>query len=961
MRALHKLVLICVALSGVVVSVFAQVPEPTDVVGEANRWTTHGGSPSRSGATRTKGPRGSVEIAWSRDAEGVIEGEPLVWDDAVVITFARGGDVRVLRVLDLFSGEPVVSDRIVRSTQPLEPSLWRNVIVYRSAPNQIAAVRIGNTRLSEVWSTRTEGECGPPLIVGDDIWVAATKELACFKLGRRTPSWKQDGCNFFGRVALAGGVVYATSSKPDACGLAAFQANSGQLCANVFRFPISAGPNASIALMRDAAFVDFGVKLPGPLEFELRIAGVDFNDLRVESFHPVRGSIGMLTLPTALGSGWIARLINGEGGPLLVRVESLYAKTMVELASRKHHSEFVDDTLPVAIAGSVAYVGARAFGAESDRLLWRLPLKATQRAVPARESVLIVDGGKRLVAVRSRAPKAIAEMPSSAGASEVQGTLVTRDGSVESGAFVVDASAKRVRRPAEKTSDEWKLDDVLLLEDGAQQVICGHDPLRGIELLNEKRVADSLLELLKKARSTNDAELLDELASAAALRGADAKQVESAQKAADDLRARKSPATVRKEPAAELRARANELEGRHARLLLEHLAALSGELRPTLDTKLLRAALTLEPKNAAALESVRALLPETLRPKAEFDALDSLAFVEATRRAPVTFVAAPQKNTPGLSYVQVQIGQRLSTWRKDLYGVQSANLLIITPVRRFGALARCVATGELVCQMLGELLANGAAPREESRPMVIELYESRKEYLELSGHGRGQSGEFGADLGWSAGHYDRRDNVSRFYFPDDEAEFEGALATAAHELTHHWLSARCPLWPFRPISAGDFEQPGYWVVEGFASFIDEFDFDLDRGAWSLGGANSRRLDLVVSAGVNQHLPWSMQLGLSHQDFGQLPREIELGVPLSQRLGTIGRAGLHHLFYAQAAATARYLWEADGGALRPKLIEFLRAYYSGEHGQLDLSKALGVEAAELAKRVTEHARKVVAGQ
>jgi hypothetical protein len=67
-----------------------------------------------------------------------------------------------------------------------------------------------------------------------------------------------------------------------------------------------------------------------------------------------------------------------------------------------------------------------------------------------------------------------------------------------------------------------------------------------------------------------------------------------------------------------------------------------------------------------------------------------------------------------------------------------------------------------------------------------------------------------------------------------------------------------------------------------------------------------------------------------------------------------------MFYAQAAATTRYLCEAQGGALRPKLFDFLRAYYTGEREKLDLPAVLGVDAEELGRAIVEHARSVLKG-
>lgn len=934
----------------------AQSLDSSDVVGAANRWTTYGGSPSRSGATRTRAPRGSVDVAWAQDIDGTLEGEPLVWDDLVVITFARGKDVRVLRCYDLVSGKPRSREFTVRTQAPLEPSLWRDVIAYRSAPNQIEAARLRNAQLVRTWGVRTDGECGAPLLVENRVWIGSKNALSLYVVGQQVPKWTLAERSFHGRLALVGERLFAVSRAHEAGGgLIRVDASSGEITRDSTGYDITPGPATSIALVHDGAYVDLGAEQRSQSGVAARFLA--FAGEQVECL----GSMTMCTLPTAHGAGWIGKLYDATAGVTLYSADHVGADSLRPLASREHHTEFAQDELPLAIAGGVALVGARAFEIESSLVLWRAPLKATARAVPARDSVLIVDEGKRLVALRSRAPRPAAPIPAPVEPCAVTGTLVLRDGTVASGAFSIDPAGASVGWTKGKAAVTQRLDDVLWLEDRELRAVAGSDPLIGIELLNESRLADEYVELAKKARATNDPALIDEFADVAASHGGDEKTLKSALAHADELRQRKKPAAVNAKVVSELRGRASELVGQHARMLLERLDALPEALRPVLDTKLLRAALKLDRNDARAAERVRALLPEELRVAGAFDALDALAFVEVTRRTPVTIVRAPEKSRAGLSKSQVKVGQRLSTWRKDLYGVQSANLLIVTPVRKLGAVARCIATGELVCSMLSELIAGGAPAREADRLMEFELYESQDEYVRLSGHSRGLAGEFGADLGWTAGHFDPQGpDVTRFFFPEDEAEFEEALATAAHEMTHHWLRTRCPLWAYRTLNDENPMQPGYWVVEGFASFIDEFELDLERGTWNLGGSNSRRLDLVASAGEEQQLPWSLQFELSHGMFARIPPELTIGVPLSQRVGLSELASVHHLFYAQAAATARYLWEADNGALRPKLIEYLRAYYSGERDKLDLPKALGVETKALAERITAHARKILQG-
>ena len=63
---------------------------------------------------------------------------------------------------------------------------------------------------------------------------------------------------------------------------------------------------------------------------------------------------------------------------------------IVQLASPAHHAEFMQPRLPLSVAGSVAFVGAKAFDRETQDVLWKRGLTSVERPVPARETLLVV-------------------------------------------------------------------------------------------------------------------------------------------------------------------------------------------------------------------------------------------------------------------------------------------------------------------------------------------------------------------------------------------------------------------------------------------------------------------------------------------------------------------------------------------------------------------------------------------
>ena len=63
-----------------------------------------------------------------------------------------------------------------------------------------------------------------------------------------------------------------------------------------------------------------------------------------------------------------------------------------------------------------------------------------------------------------------------------------------------------------------------------------------------------------------------------------------------------------------------------------------------------------------------------------------------------------------------------------------------------------------------------------------------------------------------------------------------------------------------------------------------------------------------------------------------------------------------MFYAQSTAACAYLFHADGGKHRARLMKYVDDYYQGRGKELDLEAAFGMKAEELGKQVVEYARR-----
>ncbi len=917
-------------------------------IGPANRWTTRGGSPARSGAVATAPVRGPVEVAWSHAVEGTLEGEPLVWDDRVVIAFASNARRRVLRVLDLLTGETTY-ERAIHSPLPLEPSIWGHLIVVRGGERELSAYRVTAQRLSGDWVYRADAELGAPLLVGTAVYVCADDAVERLTIGKREPAWRAEG-RYRGAVSLRGDRVYAMRCPDGGNGASEIVrldrrtgADTGAMFAGVFAdgaIPTPAEP-VHVGLLDCGVFALH----PRPVELgESRVRAFGLRpDFGARRFEVLGGSTRLLVEPVGWRDGWLARVDDFRGGESLVLADHR-EQELVTLADTLSNPDFAATEVPASVAGAVAYVGTRAFDLQTYQVLWRAEGTPTARAVPARETVLVPVDGSRLVALRRQRGGRAQPLTLVPARTDVDDAVVIlRDGSVEGGDLAFDATTGRVEGPR---GAAWDLADVSWLEDGRSGLVYAAGRVemrRALERLTDLLMGRYHAELADQARRTNDPELIGELVAEAWMRGYDGEELERAQAAIDALESRPKPRNDRL--AAELSAERDSLASLPAQVFWDRARALPSDAPDAWRLELVRATLELAPEHAEATAMVRNLLPRGLKPPTRsFDALEWLTLVEAAARSPVRVVDGDGEPK---TFAERELAATRRSWRDDLIGFRSENLLILTPVNRPGAVARCLSVGEVVCGALGEMFGAVDGSRD---PLVLQLFATQAEYLEHSD----DPGEAGSGLDWTAGHFDPFDNVSRIYVPDGGEAFDSVVQTYAHELTHHWLRARCPRIPPRPLDPKDGALPGFWIVEGFASMVDEFELDTSTGTWWSENPQSRHLDLTAGARAEERMPWKRVLGLTRDGFWKMNDAGAPAIPSTVVLGRTYQATGRHLFYAQSAAACRYLYHAEGGKHRAALLDYVVAYYNGDADALDVRKAFGMDAGELGRRAVEYA-------
>lgn len=282
-------------------------------------------------------------------------------------------------------------------------------------------------------------------------------------------------------------------------------------------------------------------------------------------------------------------------------------------------------------------------------------------------------------------------------------------------------------------------------------------------------------------------------------------------------------------------------------------------------------------------------------------------------------------------------------WRPDLIAIQSDRILVIAPADRPGPIARCIELGETVCSTLDELFASGTARRDTREPLTILVYGTKDEFTaqcikagEIPPHG----------LENTAGFYSPQYELARLYIPGGEAEFSHLIPTFAHELTHQWIEQRCPL--FREGEArSTVLTPGYWVVEGFATFVEELRLSVRTRSFRA----ERRTDstaVVALAPRDALIPWENLLTMPQGSFAKLNTKGGAKVKFPDRLAWHRVIDPVRMFYSQAAAASAALWTMDDGAWRAKFIAFVGRYYRGERVSID--ESFGVSAAELGRRI-----------
>ncbi|MHC4492046.1 MAG: hypothetical protein ACYTDU_10515 [Planctomycetota bacterium] len=302
-------------------------------------------------------------------------------------------------------------------------------------------------------------------------------------------------------------------------------------------------------------------------------------------------------------------------------------------------------------------------------------------------------------------------------------------------------------------------------------------------------------------------------------------------------------------------------------------------------------------------------------------------------------------------------------WRKDLNGVETreegSEIVFATPLNNARIVGLCVRYAKLTCRALGRVFSTDTPKREDNIPLVIYFYEDKAEYVS-GGKGRPPI----PFLAMTAGYYAPGENISRFFWPGRHPEPERSIRdTFVHELTHHWIERRNPRWHARDLTENRVTVPGYWVVEGFATFIEEGRYDIETYKWTHFNPKANSLDIVADLSRQKKLiGWEKEYTLTQEEFhgdgvskqGIFATAKKKWALRPQRLVEI------RLFYEQAASTCHFLYWGENGKYRERLLDYVTHFYTGQKEKTDIEAAFGLAAEALGKKVEAYAKAVMDG-
>lgn len=919
------------------------VPQTVRAQGAADReWNQARGGYERTAATTMEPVSAEPAVAWREALPGKLAGEPVTWGGFVHVVANDDGALTLL-VLHARTGETIAS-------RPLGKGSWAELATWQ-----------GRIVVAEEGSLR-----GFPL-----------------KDGKIGSPWRKKG-DFHGGACLVEGKI----AIRDGSQVKLFDAESGRELAKEDWLPkgqdaAEQDPYAMLAMRREGDLIELAGVYRTRADSMLRM-----HVLRVEDIDGKKPKFGNLTtheivkvmkqpgetelrdlilgwLPASGGGGWFVTTSSTTGGwngsVVVDPVESRKKKTSdistppAAFEGRLYGFDAkptlrflgADQTeraltergtlpqgarpAPATASGGILCFGNWAMELESGRMLWALPdLPEARTVTPVADGFVLIGAESEIVCVAE--PERIVAAGSAtaeAGSEQAPGPPEDGDGVLLAsgaklrGAFEVDGDTMTVR-PGADDAETVSVDDVALAEKA------GKVTFRGGEqnvLAAWQNVLDGVF--VRGLQESFDAYRNERL-------------LDDARRLITDMRRYGAGHALLEEYEASL---AGKSENPNAELKKKRLGPIEETARQDALAAVFAAIdwCTKRDYDGAAT----ALLDYAEREGVETSRIDTLA----QERIPAGFPWPDAKDAGRRWFTWakaiVPAGGRFlpkadptwnrvrgaEPWDKDTLGLRTQNTLLFSRTEDIEIVGMCLRVGEGTVRALERLLGKGDGLL--SQPLEVRLHRNREDYL-------AEKTPVGSAMPWSAGYFSPSENVSRFYVPQPGQTAEplgrDLSKTLAHELTHHWLSMR---WLGRGNMGRAAVLPGYWIVEGFARFIEDQAMEMGRRAGRLDDTTVNSLDACSQVAKQRKLMDTAELvGMTQIDFGKIPEERVTDVNLRNTVG--GRVlDQRALFYEQSGSLVFFLMNRCGDAGREALIKYMRKHYSGNSPK-DPSEDFGFE-------------------
>ncbi|MCE9637492.1 MAG: hypothetical protein K8T90_17445 [Planctomycetes bacterium] len=274
-------------------------------------------------------------------------------------------------------------------------------------------------------------------------------------------------------------------------------------------------------------------------------------------------------------------------------------------------------------------------------------------------------------------------------------------------------------------------------------------------------------------------------------------------------------------------------------------------------------------------------------------------------------------------------------WRDEAVAVRTRNLIVWSIDHDIAVFGSILKQGELTVRSLEGIFGRPEYGNDE--PLEVRLFKNRTQYLTEAD----TVGGF-APL-WSGGFFAPGDRVSRFYVTrhgKTKAFLEDELhEVLSHELTHHWIETRLLLGVAlegldekgeRAAREGKggrtSDQPGHWIVEGVARFVEDQAVLWKKTGVKFDVANAECIRDAISAwkaGIS--IPLARYLDITPKGFeflGDVPKGGKGGYVNTER----------GIFYDQGGTFAFFMMNRRGLEGRKLFAQYLRDVYAGKMTQ-----------------------------